>query len=335
MKKSTNLIYYVAGCYGTFVEWLCTTVTNGGKVNADLPYTSTGSSHNFVGNPLWLPGKLFADIESDTHLNFARCHPSIFETVNSKEIAHNNSYLELVRQDLSFLEKHYNKILVLHPTTTTILWQENNFLDKVRMDEAMYNSQFRDAGYTKDFFSELFPSEFNKRIIETLRKEISEGKTIAWSKSDLDNMDVWEIRELMSFYWFRRQKDMFTCWNQLSKEFLNIKFMPMDDFDSNFCNSTIDYLNYFEVKPPSLESIKAIEAEWRPRQVHINKDNQVRLIINSIIDNYNYDWCSTDLTLIDEAYIQKNLRILGIKIECYNLNKFPTNTKEFSLSIKS
>jgi len=134
MKKTTNLIYYVAGCYGTFVEWACTSIADG-KINADLPYTTTGSSHNFIGNPLWIPGKLFADIESANNLAFARCHPVIFQQANSKEIEHNNSYYDIVLQDISFLNEHYSNILVLHPTTTSMLWQENNCLQKVIMTD--------------------------------------------------------------------------------------------------------------------------------------------------------------------------------------------------------
>ena len=333
-KKTTNLIYYVAGCYGTFVEWACTSIADG-KTNTDLPYTVTGSSHNFIGNPLWMPGQLFSEIESENDLAFARCHPVIFQQANSKEILHNNLYHDIVLQDISFLQEHYNNILVLHPTTTSRLWQENNYLQKVTMTDELYNAGYSAAGYSKDFLSELFLTDFNKKIIETLRKEISDGKTMQWNKSSIHDMSIWELRELSSLQWFDRSKDMFTCWESLEKQFSNIKFMSLDCFRTNFCASVVDFLEYFNVKQPPIASIKQIEADWRPRQDHINKDKDVELIIDSVINNFNHDWGDLSLTMLDEAYIQKKLRDVGIKIKCYNLDKFPTNTKEFSLLITS
>jgi len=329
-KKTTNLIYYVAGCYGTFVEWACTSIADG-KINADLPYTTTGSSHNFIGNPLWMPGQLFSEIESENDLAFARCHPVIFQQANSKEILHNNLYHDIVLQDISFLQEHYNNILVLHPTTTSRLWQENNYLQKVTITDELYNAGYSSVGYSKDFLSELFLTDFNKKIIETLRKEISDGKTMQWNKSSIHDMSIWELRELSSLQWFDRSKDMFTCWESLEKQFSNIKFMSLDCFRTNFCASVVDFLEYFNVKQPPIDSIKQIEADWRPRQDHINKDKDVELIIDSVINNFNHDWGDLSLTILDEAYIQKKLRDAGIKIKCHNLDKFPTNTKKFSL----
>ena len=333
-KKTTNLIYYVAGCYGTFVEWACTSIADG-KINADLPYTTTGSSHNFIGNPLWTPGQLFSEIESENNLAFARCHPVIFQQANSKEILHNNLYYDIVLQDISFLQEHYSNILVLHPTTTSRLWQENNYLQKVTMTDELYNAVYSAAGYSKDFFSELFLTNFNKKIMEILRKEISDKKTMQWNKSSIHDMSIWELRELSSLQWFDRSKDMFTCWESLEKQFSNIKFMSIDCFRSNFCASVVDFLEYFNVKQPPIDSIKQIEADWRPRQDHINKDKDIELIIDSVINNFNHDWGDLSLTMLDEAYIQKKLYDAGIKIKCYNLDKFPTNTKEFSSLITS
>lgn len=64
-------------------------------------------------------------------------------------------------------------------------------------------------------------------------------------------------------------------------------------------------------------------------QCHMNKDLLCNQIVESIITNEYFDWSATALTFIDEAMIQKLLRDAGVQLRCYNLNIFPTNTKDF------
>ncbi len=53
---STNLIFFTGGCYGTFIEWALNFVKGS---TTTFPFKKTGSSHEFKGNMLYPPGRLF------------------------------------------------------------------------------------------------------------------------------------------------------------------------------------------------------------------------------------------------------------------------------------
>jgi len=61
---------------------------------------------------------------------------------------------------------------------------------------------------------------------------------------------------------------------------------------------------------------------------------QLDKICESIINNIDYSW--TDLTLVDEAEIQKQLRKRGYELRCFELNTFPIDSQSLNkLLIKS
>ena len=57
----------------------------------------------------------------------------------------------------------------------------------------------------------------------------------------------------------------------------------------------------------------------------------VNQILIAVIENQELEWQHTQLTITDEAMIQKKLRDRNIELQCYNLDLFPTNTTQLSL----
>lgn len=323
----TNLIYYPGGCYGTFIEWCCDFFSVDGTEN-EFPFLSTGSSHKFDGNWLFPPALLHKYIESDITLPLARCHPSIFEKPNSHDTLKKNSFFDVVSNDFDFLSQHFSKILVCHSDATSYLWLENNQIDKCVLTDNDIVQYYEPWGYTREFLKPMINNDQKLRFSAILEDELDLKNIQKW-KHNIDDFDIWELRELLSLYWFNRIKDSMSCWDTLKQKYPNISFVSLNDLKYKFSETVINYLKYFDVKINStkLSRLAELEHEWKKIQYHINKDELVNDIVQNLINQQDFDW--DQLSIIDEAYIQKLLRDHGIEIKCWNLNTLPTNTKEF------
>ena len=97
---NTNLIFYTAGCYGTFFEWIL------GYLAGDLdqlPFEKTGSSHQYQGNMLYPPKRLFEYVDNSETEQFARAHPNL----KMKQ----NDYATVLQEDFTYLQQHFNNIM--------------------------------------------------------------------------------------------------------------------------------------------------------------------------------------------------------------------------------
>ena len=63
-------------------------------------------------------------------------------------------------------------------------------------------------------------------------------------------------------------------------------------------------------------------------QQYRNQDQIAQHILNSVVNDTDYVWNDTDITLYTEAYIQRRLQQLGYMLKCNELNVFPTSTNE-------
>jgi len=329
MKKSTNLIYYDAGCYGTFIEWCCNYFSI--NINTiDSPFEKSGSSHGFTGNFLEPAEKVKDYLESKKNYSYVRCHPNLFEKPNSNKISHNMSCYNISKTDLLYLENNFKKILILHPSTSTSLWHENNS-EKFYISDDCFKKNYKPYGYTKESLSLNMTNDIMLRFKFVVGKELNLANIQGWNKNNIMDFDTWDLRELLSFYWFNRTKDRYTCWDKLKTDFSKLKFVCIDDIKNNFQKTIAECLEYFEVDIDlsKLSLLGEVENNWRSKQHHINKDNLINNIINNLINKQDLDWTNEPITLLDEAYIQKCLADNGIQIKCQDLNIFPTNVKDF------
>jgi len=83
-------------------------------------------------------------------------------------------------------------------------------------------------------------------------------------------------------------------------------------------------LNYDALLEPSVVSYHKQNFSM---QIWNNQDILVKKILNSVFTDQYFEWQQDDLTLYSEAYIQRSLKNQGIMLQCYNLDKFPTSTK--------
>lgn len=67
---------------------------------------------------------------------------------------------------------------------------------------------------------------------------------------------------------------------------------------------------------------------WGEHQQYIiNEFNLIDAIVAATVANNMLTWDTQSFSIISEAIVQNRLRNLGYEIKCYNLNKFPNNSK--------
>lgn len=327
-----NLIVYPGGCYGTFFEWIFNFLENS---SIPLPFVHDGSSHEFHGNLLYPKEKLFAYITSGHSHRFSRAHPGLFE---NNQIDH-SEYHRSIEKDLNFLSEHFDKILAISYSEDSVLWQQNNGLDKTYLSEETFENELGKYGHDRDQFRHCFERDPVKRIKQIIAYEVNSEfspltvqNLMGWHKNNINDFDIWELRELLSFYWFTRSDGEIAAWRknaQLNSD--KIMFINIDDIKHNFLHTVKNAAGHFGVPMGDdvLDSLQQVHAKWLNLQKQINKDSLCRQIVDALLQRIPFDWNQCNLSLIDEAWIQKTLRDHNVEIKCQDLNVFPTNTDDF------
>jgi len=283
MKNSC--ILYNAGSYGTFVDWCLNYFTGSTDV---IPFTATGSSHNFRGKLL----KNFADcaefVKSSKNYPIVRLHPKIDENEN-------------LIANLKFVNSHFKKVIYLIPTKFSIAWNINNKFEKI--------------------WSEGWINHNESIFLKNLHK---------WNAKNINDMEIWELREFLSLYLYPQHlaETELEKMPGFQKEFTKFKFVSIEELRDNFKDTIISLLDYSDLNPIRLDEITEIYQKWISYQYHCYKDSIINDIVDSILNNKDYDWSNNKLTLADESLIQYYLRQHKIEIKCWKLNTFPTNTDE-------
>ena len=211
------------------------------------------------------------------------------EYINSKECyrfarTHNNLMIEEAVDSVQH-------VVLLMPTKDTRLLVLNNAVDKILYIDQVTN-------YIQHFV-----------------------KTHNQFDYDLDNLERWQQREILS-YWFNGADD-YDQQYQTTKSIIKI---PISNLIAEFESSIAYLLNACNIKPTNFENITNIKNKWLSLQRHTIKDQLINQIVKSTVNGICYQWDS-ELSVIDEAYIQWQLRELhNLDLMCYSVNVFPTDT---------
>ena len=81
------------------------------------------------------------------------------------------------------------------------------------------------------------------------------------------------------------------------------------------------------------DKLEYIHNEMLKLQVHIGKDKLCRTIVAETLNGRYYDYSGKQLSLVDESWIQWELRNKGYEMYCDGLNEFPNNTEELDKKI--
>jgi hypothetical protein len=284
-------IIYSGGTYGSFLSYVLECVYTG-REDIKLPFEESGNSHQSNIGFLHKDRntKEFTLKIRDT--KFVRYHPK-----TRKE--------QIVSDEIDYIINKVDKAVLIYPTENTTLLTLNNYTSKI-WDSWLENEMGNNQNDRDIFLNNLYDNWDIK------------------PNTKIDNIPKWILREFLSFYLMPAWQDQ-VQWNLL-EWYQNPKvcIVTVDDIIYNFYETISKISKFCNLLPPN-PKIKELHTAMLAKQVHTDKDNICNKIITSFNNSNNYTYDS--LSLIDEAWIQWELRNQGYELKCNNLNKFPTTIK--------
>lgn len=282
------VITYPGGAYGNFVGFTLRWLM--GEYPVDFrPFTSKGNSHKWDNK--------FYDMKI---YDFDRLKPMLGE--DTFNILHPKVKEEddLVSR-LKLLTNYYDKVVYICPSFMDIVWLLNNIESTDKVYKGGHFNFFRNDFYQKKL--DLWPSAGN---------------------------EPWEVREFLSIYLY----DTLLSRTELPKildykdyDTDKIKFIYLNELKEKFTITFKDLSKWLNLElVRSDNEISELEKDWKIREPFLDKDRLIMDLVNATIDNKNLPM--ENLTLVDEAMIQYQLRNKGFELKCYNLNKWPETTTE-------
>jgi len=337
--RNTNVILYSAGAYGNFINWCCS-YFSGLISNIAVPFTDVGSVHNLYPGKksLVLPKQFEEFINSTEEPQFVQMHEtSALKDSYNRCVAGNFSMV--LSELLFYLDSNFSKTIYVYPTINSIDWITNNRFYKINPFKDYARLNITDDPY-EYFLSNNVAPELVVQLKETgisrlkimLDQQVSIDNIVKHGCNSIADLQLWQLRELSSEYFYNACRDQLLSLKDISElktKFKNIHFVSLDTFRDNFVYGLLGILNHFNIKAVDENDVKKIHDQWLPKQEYINRDRQLNEITDALTNSIELDWATYNLTFFDEIVIQRKLLDRNIKIKCWNLDIFPTNTKDF------
>lgn len=269
-----------------------------------------GAYGNFVGWVIhWLTGKIpvtdrpWGRNGNSHNNNIIKYYRTVEDACKFKETGVVHPILDdktLLKDILDNLQKNFDKVIFLYPNLEDFIWNINNKFEKI-FEQGWINENFNN---------------------------IEENLTF-WKK-DIENLQNWEIREWLSYYIFPQHLSevRFNEFNSINNTILKISLSELRDETFLVFKKICNFLDLKIVR--SDKEADLMISEWKELQIHKHKDRLINDLTNAIVENKNIKF-STNLTIVDQAEIQRRLREKhNIEIKCYGLNDWPTNTSELN-----
>lgn len=319
--KFHTCIYYPTGAYGTFLEW-CLNYFNDLSFSDELPFTDIGNAHNFESTSMVVQSEKMFNEALRLNKKFIRLHLGSTNTVARKLYNTASKPVECYRIELDLLQTVSDNVIVLYFGLDSILWGVNNLIKSFveKTDETVNFLHENDV--------EIRDSLFSETLLEWLLLELKDStksNVRNWGKNSIEDLEIWELREFLSLYLHGVWDDLFGNFNILQKEFPNCIFISIDQLRDNFVGIITDLFKKINL-PIVRPNLDFVFHEWQKRQLFINRDIEVYNIVQAVLNNEDISW--SQLSIIDEAEIQYQLRNKGWEIKCFNLNIFPKSTKQ-------
>ena len=284
----TIAIVYNGGSYGTYLEWVLTTLTT--DIPIVDPFNSNGNSHQFCGNHAGIihSSKWKKIASKEKSCLFVRLHPK----TQQHEVLDDN-----LNQILAVAEK----IIYLYPDPGSVLLTVNNFYSKIWAD--WWSKRLSDPVFADNLYSN-WPVERGMPV---------------------DQIPVWIKREILSFNlmpswydqveWYHPDR-----WNHprcqlvLTNELLYNFESTMQKLQK-FCNLEFKK-NIADLVPMHDTMLSLQQYRFQGRLCHN--------IVTCTLTNQPLEW--GELPLLSQSWIQWELRNQGYEIRCFGLDTFPTNS---------
>lgn len=222
-------------------------------------------------------------------------------------------YIEKDRLDLiNFLHDQKFQIIYLHIPKKYWIYAEST----LRNYDVKYLS--KDLNRVKKIYNT--DTEYYKEILELYYEE---------SLKQYDEMTDWDLREIMSLSLIPENDNDYKKSFPLEKPH---KFIPIENFWNYGDEVMVQVLDFLELSLNynKLDHWLTIYKKWQKQNFKIlNFMYSFDHIVESIVNNWNFDLKQFNLTLRQEAIIQSQLiKQYNLTIKNWQLNKFPDNAKD-------
>ena len=151
----------------------------------------------------------------------------------------------------------------------------------------------------------------------------NQANIVNWNKDykSWRDMQSWELREWLSIFYTQWVTEWTNSSSLIDDKFLVISNLSLLNDPARTWRQILSHCGLTE----SAE-VDTFAAKWKAAQQYIVDEFELLdSIIDSTLSQIDFSWGS--VSILAEAIIQKRLRDLGYEIKCYNLNKFPNNSK--------
>jgi len=263
---------------------------------------NAGSYGNFTGWCLdWIQGRYTENTRpftsmGNSHNNNLKWFPTVDDAI---ALPVTNSHVhpitlesENIITQMEKLLSVYDKVVLLYPDLNDFLWNCNNKLNKVWGVQGWIDRNI--TNYCLDGWK---------------------GK------------DPWELREWFSL-WLHDQHMSESRYKDIVNYKNNRVFkIPINKIRDDFINtfqSLSKYLKLDNVR--STKDLEKLHKDWLLNEKHLYKDRLIENLVYATINNIHKEMI--DLTIFDQADIQRRLRLQGYEIKCYGLNEWPKTTTQ-------
>jgi hypothetical protein len=288
LVSKTIPIVFNGGAYGTYLEWVLTTLTTDVPIIA--PFTHNGNSHLFKGRHLQDIKGWNSYVSSNQPSQFVRLHPKI-----TKE--------ESISCNLEQILSTVDRVLYIYPDRDSVLLTVNNYYHKVRSNwwaDRLTDQQLADNLYSSWPLDPTTP---------------------------IDKIPIWILREILSFNLMPSWYDQIEWYHPDKWSHPNCLIITVSDllhrFDltleniKNFCNLSFlkDTKKLFEYHEQMLKL-----------QKNLQQDQLCQKIVQSVVNDDQFVWKEEELPLPSQGWIQWQLRNLKFEMRCQDLDIFPTDS---------
>jgi len=259
-----------------------------------------------------------------------------------KSTSHNLSYLDtkLIQEGLvvrrhvtvdQLLENNNLKLSTIHPVTTFGM----DFLEEVdkisKLVDRVIIPYIDHSTYllgVHNYLYKIWDDMWTGALEYVDREDLKKGWGVD-TTVDLTTIPRWIIREHHSMNIFISWENQCSWFAPTKFSKTNCQYVFISDLFYNFLSTIESIKQFLGVEwirdPVELLPYHKINIS---NQQYKNQDIIATQILQSVINNVNFTWNASDITLYTEAFVQRALQQQGIMLKCNGLNNFPTSTNE-------
>ena len=262
-----------------------------------------GAYGNFVSWTLeWMQGNYPVDYRpfTDQKNSHGWKNKKVLTVDEASDNVRNNTILhpiqlksEVLVDKFDQLLNHYARILHIYPAKDDFMWHMNNKLTKIW------------------HYGWLAHNE-----------ELVEEGAGHWQ-----GRDTWETREHLSYYLWDQHIAEVRFDEVVSYSNPRFKKIELNMIRDKFVNTFMELADWLEIEVVrSIADLELLWKDWLDNEPYLYKDRLIKDLTSATINDKFMEM--KDLSIFDEAIIQRNLRLEGYEIECFGLNTWPVSTTE-------